>query len=157
MNRDDLARLITQYHAGIDAELTLLRQLSDVAARQRAASEAGDFTAFGTTADERDRVMRSLVVIEEGLRSVRQTLTEHRHVAMTLPGFDQVATLHREAAMAVNKILSTDQASLSALADAELARRSAVASLERGETTLAAYRRVLVPPVASATLLDRRG
>jgi len=157
MNRDELSRLITQYHAGIEAELTLLRQLSDVAARQRAASEAGDFTAFGATADERDKVMRSLVVIEEDLRSVRQTLTDYRHVAMTLPGFDAVASLHREAAMAVNRILSTDQASLSALADAELARRSAVASLERGETTLAAYRRVLVPPVASATLLDRRG
>ncbi len=46
---------------------------------------------------------------------------------------------------------------MSALANAELARRSAVAGLEKGETTLAAYRRVLAPPVASATLLKRRG
>ena len=65
--------------------------------------------------------------------------------------------LHREAATLVGSILTADQASLSALADAELARRTAVASLERGETTLAAYRRVLAPPVASATLLNRRG
>lgn len=157
MNRDELSRLISQYHAGLDAELTLLRQLSELAARQRAVSEAGDFTAFSSAADERDKVMRSLVMIEEGLRGVREALTEHRHLAMTVPGFEAVAALHREAAIAVNKILSTDQASLSSLADAELARRSAVASLERGETTLAAYRRVLVPPVASATLLDRRG
>ena len=64
---------------------------------------------------------------------------------------------HREAAQLVSAFSSTDQQSLSALADAELARRSAVVSLERGETTLAAYRRVLAPPVASATLVDRRG
>ena len=37
------------------------------------------------------------------------------------------------------------------------ARRSAVASLERGETTLAAYRRVLSPPIASASLVDKIG
>ena len=67
MNRDELSRLISQYHAGLDAELTLLRQLSDLAARQRAVSEAGDFPAFSSAADERDKVMRSLVVIEEGL------------------------------------------------------------------------------------------
>ena len=74
-----------------------------------------------------------------------------------LPGYQDVAARHREAAHLVNDILAVDQQSLSALADAELARRSAMASLERGEATLAAYRRVLAPPVASATLFDRRG
>ena len=38
-----------------------------------------------------------------------------------------------------------------------LARRAAVASLEHGETTLAAYRRVLTPPLGHASLVDRRG
>jgi hypothetical protein len=57
----------------------------------------------------------------------------------------------------VAAILATDQESMKALADAELARRAAVASLERGETTLAAYRKVIAPPVSASTLLDRRG
>lgn len=157
MTADDLVRLIAQYRAGIEAELNLLRQLSDVAAHQRSVTGTGDFAAFNAAADERDRIMRSLVTIEEGLREVRGTLTEHREVAERIRGFDEVVALHREAATLTNTILNADQASLSALADAELARRTAVASLERGETTLAAYRRVLAPPVASATLLNRRG
>ncbi len=97
------------------------------------------------------------MTLEEALRGVRQTLVEHREQAMHIEGFESVAALHRDAAHLVGSILSTDRASLSALADAELARRSAVASLERGESTLAAYRRVLAPPVASATLVDKRG
>lgn len=157
MTTDDLARLIEQYRAGLDAELSLLHQLDAIAHHQRTVTTGGDFRAFGNAADERDRLMQSLVTIEAGLRAIRQTLTEHRDEAARLTGFEEVIHLHREAAHLVGGILSTDEQSLSALADAELARRSAVVGLERGETTLAAYRRVLAPPVASATLLNRRG
>ena len=97
------------------------------------------------------------MTIEDGLRAVRQTLSDHRESASRIEGFHRVMARHREAADLVSDILSTDRESLSALADAELARRSAVASLERGESTLACYRRVLAPPVASATLVNRRG
>jgi len=154
---DEGLRLLGQYSAGIDAELSLLRQLSDIAKRQREATDAGNLAALGDAADSRDEIMRSLVTIEEGLRVVRQTLTDHREVASKLEGFEEVAARHREAAHLVTLILTTDRQSLSALADAELARRSTVIGLERGETTLAAYRRVLAPPIASAALLDRRG
>ena len=157
MTRDELARLISEYQAGVEAEITLLHQLAEVSSRQRAVTAAGDIKQFTQPADERDAIMRSLVTIEEGLRHVRQTLASHREQAAGLKGFDAVVKLHREATQIVNRIMATDQASLSALADADLARRSAVASLERGESTLAAYRRVLAPPVASATLVDRRG
>lgn len=157
MTADDLGRLIDQYRAGIVAELNLLRQLSAIAAQQHDVSKRGDFDQFGDAADTRDRLMRSLLTIEDGLRVVRQTLTDHREIAATLPGFDEVAALHRQAAQLVGTILAKDQESLAALADAELARRSVVANIERGETTLAAYRRVLAPPIASATLLNRRG
>jgi phage shock protein A len=101
--------------------------------------------------------MRGLVMVEEGVRDVRKTLSEFRQTASRLPGYETVAALHRDASQLVARILSTDRQSLTALADAELARRSAVAGLERGESTLAAYRRVLAPPVASAALVDRRG
>ena len=157
MSRDELLRLVDQYSAGIDAELTLLRQLAETAKRQREATDAGNLGALGAAADARDEIMRSLVTIEDGLRGIRQTLTEHRDQASRIEGFEEVAARHREAAHLVTLILSTDRQSLSALADAELARRSAVIGLERGETTLAAYRRVLAPPVASAALLNRRG
>ena len=157
MNLDDAARLLEQYRAGIDAELTLLRQLSDVARSQHAVTSAADFDAFGRIADRRDAIMQSLVTVEDGLRTIRQELNAHLNVTSRLEGYEEVAARHREAAHLVSLILSTDQRSISALADAELARRSALASLERGESTLAAYRRVLSPPVASAKLVDRRG
>ncbi len=157
MTTDDLARLIQQYRAGLDAEMHLLRQLAHVSERQQAVTCDGDFAAFNREADERDRLMQSLVTIEAGLRDIRQQLADHREQVARVRGFDEVVALHREAARLVNGILSTDKQSLSSLADAELARRSAVAGIERGETTLAAYRRVLAPHVASATLVNRRG
>lgn len=157
MIQDELAELIAQYRSGIEAELTLLHQLAAIARRQRDVTDRGDIAAFGSVADERDRLMRNLVAIETGLRVVRHALTEHRDLAARIDGFDEAVERHRQAATLAGAILSTDQASLSALADAELARRSVVASLERGEATLAAYRRVLSPPTSTSTLLDRRG
>jgi hypothetical protein len=65
--------------------------------------------------------------------------------------------LRQTAADVIASILATDKDSMKALADAELARRAAVSSLERGETTLAAYRKVIAPPVSGASLVDRRG
>lgn len=157
MTGDEAARLLGQYSAGIDAELTLLRQLSDVARDQREVTTASDFQAFNRIADRRDAIMRSLVTVEEGLRTIRLELTASRDVARLVDGYDDVVNRHREATDLVNTILATDQQSISALADAELARRSAMASLERGETTLAAYRRVLAPPATGAKLVDKIG
>lgn len=157
MTFDEAARLLEEYRAGIEAELTLLHQLADVARSQREVTAAGDFQAFNRVADRRDAIMRSLVTIEEGLRTIRHALTTHRDVAVRVEGYDDVVARHREATALVNQILSTDQQSMAALADAELARRSAMASLERGETTLAAYRRVLAPPAGNARLVDKIG
>jgi len=157
MTHDEAARLLAEYDAGIEAELRLLHELSDVAREQHALTATGDLSAFARVADARDRITAGLVTIEDDLRGIRRLLTEHRDTAREVPGFDTVAERHRQAAELVNQILSTDQRSMAALADAELSRRSAVASLERGETTLAAYRRVLAPPVASAKLVDMRG
>ncbi len=157
MTPDEAARLLAQYGAGIDAELALLHQLADVAKDQREVTAASDFSAFNRVADRRDAIMRSLVTVEEGLRTIRLELTAHRDVARLVEGYDDVVNRHREATDLVNAILATDQQSISALANAELARRSAMASLERGETTLAAYRRVLAPPSAGAKLVDKVG
>jgi hypothetical protein len=152
-----LAQLIEQYRAGLEAELNLLRQLRAISDEQEQVTRDGDFSAFDRAADERDRLMQGLVTVEAGLRRVRQVLMDHRDQAMQTPGFDDVLRLHRDASKLVGGILTTDQQSLSALADAELSRRSAVVALERGETTLAAYRRVLSPPMSGATLVNRRG
>ena len=57
----------------------------------------------------------------------------------------------------VAKILGEDRTTLDALADAERARRLAAQTIEAGEATLAAYRRVILPSPGSAGLVSRRG
>ena len=54
MTEPDLAALIEQYRAGLDAEIVLLTRLEGVAARQKAATAERDFTALNRAADDRD-------------------------------------------------------------------------------------------------------
>ncbi len=151
--RDGLA----EYRAGLEAQIGLLEQLVQVSARQRGESARRDFEGLGAAGAERDRLTQALVTIENGLKDLRVRLTASRDRTVVLPGYREVVALRQQAAALVARILATDEESIQALADAELARRAAVASLEQGETTLAAYRRVLSPTLAQASLLDRRG
>ena len=156
MAESPLVALIEQYRAGLEAELVILRRLEQTAARQREASAAQDLGALNRAADERDGLMAALVNIEGQLRVVRQTLSGSREEARHLPGYGGAVRLHREAIALVSGILNTDGESLDALAAAELARRDAARAMEQGETTLAAYRRVMTA-LPGATLVDRRG
>lgn len=157
MTPADVEQLLDQYRAGLEAEMALLRQLSALAERQKASTESRNFEQLSAESDERDRVTRSLVALEEGLADVRHRLAAVKAQVVALPGYQVIAALRREAADLVSRVLSVDQESLKSLADAEMARRAAMASLEKGETTLAAYRKVLTPPVEHAALVDRRG
>jgi hypothetical protein len=156
MTSTDLAALIDEYVAGLDAEIAILHRLEDTAGRQREASAAHDMPALHEAADVRDGLMASLVKVEEHLREVRNHLAQSRDEARRLPGYPEAAALHREAIALVSRILQTDADSQEALAAAELVRRDAARAVEKGETTLAAYRRVMTMPLG-ATLVDRRG
>ncbi len=157
MNDHALVDALAQYRAGLDAEIALLEQLALVAARQRGVTVRRDFEQLGIEGDERDRLTRALVAVEEGLQPVRARLSAARDRVATLGGYAEVVALRQQASGLVARILATDEESMQSLADAELARRAAVASLEQGETTLAAYRRVLTPSISQASLVDRRG
>ena len=156
MTIDDLSAALAQYKAGLEAEVALLQQLDVVAARQRHMTETRDLDRLAAESDERDSLMRRLITVEETLRPVRSLLQTNKQKASALPGYAQVAELRETASALVQRILAIDQDSMKSLADAELARRAALASLEKGETTLAAYRKVLAP-TDGATLLDLRG
>lgn len=153
----DFSSLIAEYRAGLEAELTLLRQLESLAGRHRDATLAGDLEALHGINDARDRVMSSLVNLEHDLKPVRTRLAEQRQRLQGDTAFQSVAALHAEAAEMVTRIIASDQESLSALQEAEHARREAATAMERGETTLQAYRRVVAPPASGASLVDRRG
>jgi hypothetical protein len=153
----DLADALAQYRAGLEAEIALLHQLEVVAARQRGVTARRDFEQLAVEGDERERLTRSLVALEQELRDVRARLLHGRLSVSTLPAYGEVLGLRQAASELVARILATDRESMQALTDAELARRAAVVSLEQGESTLAAYRRVLTPPLSHAALVDRRG
>ena len=153
----DLTDGLAQYRAGLEAEIALLSQLEVVAGRQRGDTVRRNFEQLGVAGEERDRLTRALVSLEQDLRPVRARLHHARDFVAHFTGYTEVLDLRQRAGALVARILATDQESMQSLADAELARRAAVASLEQGETTLAAYRRVLTPSLAHASLVDRRG
>jgi hypothetical protein len=157
VTREELELTLDEFRRGLEMELALLRQLKAVAAHQREVSAARDFEQFKIASDERDRLTRSLVAIEQGLSEQRENLGSLRDKASDIPVYGSILALRQASSDLVNEILVCDREAMRVLADAELARRAAMASLERGETTLAAYRKVLAPPISNAGLVDRRG
>jgi hypothetical protein len=157
MTRDDLPQLVAHYRAGLEAEMTLLHRLESLAAQQRETSEQGDLEALALVSDQRDRVMAGLVRVEHELKPVRMMLLEHRGELDDVGEFKDVAALHHSAATLIERIVSDDRGSLEALKHAEEARRFAAQSIEQGESTLAAYRRVVAPPLSGASLVNRKG
>jgi hypothetical protein len=153
----ELTPLVEQYRAGLDAELMLLHRLQAIAVDQRRASETGSVTEMQATVDHRDRVMATLVTLEHELKGVRQQLLKFRQYLAEMPAFHEIVALHRQAADLVADIVAVDQDSVQALKNAEHARHLAAQTLEQGESTLTAYRRVVTPALESATLVNRRG
>jgi hypothetical protein len=157
MNSQDLPPLVAQYRAGLEAEMTLLHRLEHLAAQQRETSEQGNLEALAAVSDQRDRVMAGLVTIEHELKPIRMALLEYRRSLEDIEEFQDVAALHRTAAEMVERIVTQDRNSLDALKEAELARRFAARALGQGESTLAAYRRVVRPAIAGPNLVNRKG
>ncbi|MFN7980607.1 MAG: hypothetical protein U0Q11_02005 [Vicinamibacterales bacterium] len=157
MTRQELELTLDEFRRGLEAELALLRQLQAVAAKQRAVSDAHDFDRFQSVSDERDRLTRNLLAMESGLAETRAALSSWRDQAADIPVYGTILALRQASTDLVNDILTSDRESMRMLADAEVARRAALSSLERGENTLAAYRRVLAPPATNAGLIDSRG
>ena len=157
MTSEPLASLLEEYEAGLHAELQLLAELEALALRQRDTTLARDYDAFNREAETRERVTRGLLTIEAGLRPVRERLAARRDEASTLPHYGRVLARHQAAEALVTRILGMDRESLKVMTEAESARKLALAGIEHGEMTLAAYRRVLAPAVSSATLFNTRG
>ena len=157
MTTPDLQRALTDYGAGLEAELSLLRQLHRLAARQKELSARQDLTSVAGVSEERQRLMNALLSTEAEIRPLRELLAANRTQAARFPGFAEIAARHRLAADLVTTILGSDQATLSALEEAVTVRRVAAQIIESGEDTLAAYRRVLMPASSAAALVDQRG
>ena len=154
---DDLRPAVAEYRAGLEAEIAMLHQLAALAEREREVTGGAALSVLDEISDARDRMMASLVAVESQLQPIRGRLLASIDAVKTLEGFHELAALHRTAAALAAQIVTADDHSLASLQEAELARRFASESLGKSETTLAAYRRVVTPPLANATLVNRRG
>ena len=74
-----------------------------------------------------------------------------------MPGFAAVVECHRAAGALVSRIMASDEETAKALRDAEAARRFAAQTLDLGETTLSAYRRVVAPAPPGPAVVNQRG
>ena len=157
MTRRQLADTLARYGAALEAELGLLRHVQQLSADQQDATRRHDSERLQHVAAERVRLMDGLVRIEHEVGADRLALADHRLEAACLSGFARVSTLHRAAAALVAEIAATDRDTMTALQEAEVARRAAAQAIEAGETTLNAYRRVLAPSAHGPALVDRRG
>jgi len=153
----EIDHALSSYSAGLEAELSLLRRLQEQADRQRLATSRGEQGSVDDIAHARDRIMAGLLEIESQLRPLRALIAAHRDLAATRPAFQDTSAFHRVASALVQDILGADRETLAALRAVEASRREAARALEAGGTTLAAYRRVLAPPSANASLVDEQG
>ena len=85
MTRQELELTLEEFRKGLETELALLRQLQAVALQQREVTAARDFDRFKIVSDERDRLTRSLLAVEQGLAESRDLLTRLREQASVIP------------------------------------------------------------------------
>lgn len=154
---EELSVVLTDYAAGLDHVLLLLTRLEALAERQRAMAPAPAADSLEALVAERQHVLDALLALDTRLRPLRERIGDDLTEARTVPGFAVVAERHRAAAAAVTRIVQIDQHSLDALQFVGAQRRQDAQAMETAGTTLAAYRRVLSGPRASAGLVDERG
>jgi hypothetical protein len=153
----DLETALADYRTGLDAELMVLAQIEELATRQRALpspAAAEDLTALAL---ERQRQLATLTALEQQVQPLRQHIASHIGAARQQPGYAGVAERHRRAADTVARITRLDDENLASLQHADVERRGTAHDLDAGEATLAAYRRTLQQPHASAGLFTQRG
>jgi hypothetical protein len=154
---EEVRRALVDYGRGLDTELSLLDELARWARAQNQAAHAGDSPALSSASTGRQAAMDALLDVEERVRPVRAMIIAHLREARVQEGFPALASKHRQGERLLAAIAECDRETLDILQDAERARRLSVHAIEAGEATLAAYRKVIAPPLGSAELLSRRG
>jgi hypothetical protein len=152
-----LLHCIADYRAGLEAQIALLRHLMALSAREREVTASGGLGALDEITDAREQVMATLAALEAQQNPIRRALRDRRETVAHLPEFRELSFLHQEAGALADEILAADNESLTSLREAEIARRCAAESIDKGESTLAAYRRVVMPFPAGAKIVNRRG
>jgi hypothetical protein len=153
----ELATVLADYRTGLDTELQILSALEDTAIRQRALPHRASADDLGALAGIRQQQLTALRTLDQHLLPLRQRIADDLDAARQLPGFAGIVERHHRMQALIASITRLDDESLEVLKQAEEERRAAAHSLDTGEATLAAYRRLLQQPQPSAGLFTQRG
>ena len=143
--------------ACLESELPLLHRVHELSVLQRDCSAQNDVEGLSRAGDARERVLAEILSIESRILPTRELLASEPALVSTRPGFGALGDLQRTAANLIVEILAVGERTKELLREAQVAREQLARSLDTGETTLAAYRRVIVPVVPSASLVSSKG
>lgn len=152
-----LATLLVEYRQDLEVQITLLERLLETAHDQYAASVPGGAHELAKACEERARVMRTLLEVERRQGERRDVLYRNIDVVGRFNGFSNVSALHRRAAQSVSDIEAIDNRTRERLSREQALRSATVHTLDAGETTLAAYRKVLTSGHEVSSLVDQHG
>jgi hypothetical protein len=149
--------VVAAYAAGLDAEMVLLRQVEALAAEQRAAWSRDELLPLGSLATRRAALMHELAAVEARIAPLHDRLRADLERALRTPGYGTADAKRQDVRLQIHRLMAADRAFLTDLESSLDSLRREAHALDTGNATLAAYRRVVVPAVASANLFDQRG
>ena len=148
---------LEDYSQRFALEVDLVRQLAACALAQCEAAEARDVVALARAALDRQSCMDALQQLEQALAPLRAGLLRHVQASPTVPRHAAILAMHDAAKKGIAEIVERDARMRPALEALRNEARTGSQQIEAGEVTLAAYKRVVAPPPASAGLVDSRG
>jgi hypothetical protein len=149
--------LLESYCQRFDQVLGHLTALLDCAASQEHALANGDLVALQGAADRRRDIMQTLASADAPLQAAREVFAAGDDALRDNARFADVTELHARARTLVAAIAAKDERIQAGLQGVLDHARADSQRLEKGGATLAAYRRIVAPPLDSAELVDRVG
>jgi hypothetical protein len=152
----DLAGTLDVYRRGLEAQIALLETLVAAAGAQQDACQRVDAAALLDASLIRQKTMDALFELEASQRPVRDHLVQNLAAVQRLQGFAAVSALHRKGQVCLAELDTRDQSTIANLQQSDASRRASALTLDAGEATLAAYRRILSVQSRSS-IVDSRG
>ena len=149
--------VVLAYTAGLEAQMAILAQVEALAAEQRASWARNELLPLGALATRRAALMHQVAAVEADIAPFHDRLRTDLERALRTPGYGAAEARRQEARALIYRLMAADRTFLADLETSLESRRRESHNIDTGNATLAAYRRVVVPTVASAGLFDQRG
>ena len=148
--------LVVAYTAGLDAQMAILAQVEELATEQRATWSRNELLPLGGLATRRAALMHELAAVEARIAPLYDRLRADLERALRTPGYGVAEARRQEARGLIYRLMAADRKLLTDLETSLESRRRESHTIDTGNATLAAYRRVVVPTLGSAGTTTRR-